>query len=155
MREGVAVRVAHAGDAAELLPLLSEVGPSHDTAEAVRSALESVEREPTSCVYVAEAGGRVVGFGFAYVHLIETFVRPGRWARLASMAVDRSFRRAGVGSALVDAVEKYATSMGCESIELTSAPQRHDAHAFYRRCGYEPAVSRWLAKPLDPRRVAE
>ncbi|HET6875590.1 MAG TPA: GNAT family N-acetyltransferase [Acidimicrobiales bacterium] len=89
--------------------------------------------------------------GFAYVLLIPTLIRPGRWARLASMAVAEDRRRRGPGSQLLAEAEAFARAAGPESIELMSGNQRVDAHAFYASRGYaETVTSTWMAKALTP-----
>jgi hypothetical protein len=43
--------------------------------------------------------------------------------------------------------EQIGSTAGCEFVELTSAMDRTDAHAFYRSIGYEPNSFRFR-KPL-------
>jgi hypothetical protein len=43
--------------------------------------------------------------------------------------------------------ERVGSAAGCEFVELTSAMDRAEAHAFYRSIGYEPNSIRFR-KPL-------
>ena len=61
--------------------------------------------------------------------------------------MDERLRRRGIGEALAREVEKEAEAQGCCLVFLTSAERRADAHAFYRRLGYEE-TGRRFAKPL-------
>jgi ribosomal protein S18 acetylase RimI-like enzyme len=47
-------------------------------------------------------------------------------------------RRRGVGRRLVDGAEAWARERGLSSMRLRSRVTRVEAHAFYRRLGYEP-----------------
>lgn len=142
-----AIRPARPSDAGRLLPIMRELGETHDSPDALSAALRTTSLRTDSEVLVAEVGGEVVGF--VYVHAIATVLRPGTWARLASMAVAGAHRRRGIGSELLAAAEAVARVMGAESIELTSGVQRTGAHAFYRHHGYDLTTnSTWLAKAL-------
>ena len=52
--------------------------------------------------------------------------------------VDPRARRNGVGRLLMERAEHIGAAAGCEFIELTSAMNRADAHAFYSSLGYQP-----------------
>ena len=68
-------------------------------------------------------------------------------AKLSSIVVDERFRRRGIGEALVVAMEEEARARGCRLIFLTTAERRTDAHAFYRRLGFEETgrrFAKWL-----------
>ena len=59
----------------------------------------------------------------------------GSDALLRSLAVSESFRRQGVGCALVDAIERHALSMGVETLYLLTLT----AETFFVHRGYLPA----------------
>lgn len=141
------VRTADPDDAPHILALAEEMGASGPV-ERLASQLQETRHRDDAEVFVAERNGLVVGF--AYVHVIPTVIRDGSWARLASMAVHPDHRRAGIGQSLVAAAEQFARNAHAESIELTSAGHRTEAHEFYRAAGYgETATSLWFAKALD------
>jgi ribosomal protein S18 acetylase RimI-like enzyme len=58
--------------------------------------------------------------------------------RVTALVVDRRARRRGVGKLLMERAEQIGSAAGCEFVELTSAMDRAEAHAFYRNIGYEP-----------------
>ena len=53
------------------------------------------------------------------------------------IAVSRKYKRKGIGRALLQQVEHWARETGASGIRLVSGATRTDAHAFYRRCGFE------------------
>ena len=55
-------------------------------------------------------------------------------AQIRYMAVDDRFKRRGIGSEIVDKLERYATSKGVEIMVLNA---REEAISFYSSLGYE------------------
>jgi RimJ/RimL family protein N-acetyltransferase len=53
------------------------------------------------------------------------------------LMVDAAYRRRGVGTALLDAAEKWARSAGVTKLELHVFPHNTPAIALYDRHGYE------------------
>ena len=72
---------------------------------------------------------------------------PSPIVRVTALVVDRRARRRGVGKLLMQHAEQVGSAAGCEFVELTSAMDRAEAHAFYRNIGYEPNSLRFR-KPL-------
>jgi ribosomal protein S18 acetylase RimI-like enzyme len=72
---------------------------------------------------------------------------PSPILRVTALVVDRRARRRGVGKLLMEHAEQMGSAAGCEFVELTSAMDRAEAHAFYRGIGYEPNSLRFR-KPL-------
>ncbi|MGN6796297.1 MAG: GNAT family N-acetyltransferase [Streptosporangiaceae bacterium] len=136
---GLAVRPATSGDAARLAELLTELGYPV-VAEEVAERLAYWLHDEASQLLVAEIGELVVGS--ISLHAIPYLERTGRWLRIESLVVDASVRRAGTGRALMAAAERQARAWGCLQIEVTSMRSRGDAHAFYRRLGFEDACGR-------------
>ena len=67
--------------------------------------------------------------------------------RVTALVVDRRARRRGVGKLLMEHAERMGSAAGCEFVELTSAIDRTEAHAFYRNIGYNSNSLRFR-KPL-------
>ena len=62
-------------------------------------------------------------------------------------AFERPAHHRGVGRLLMEHAEQIGSAAGCEFVELTSAMNRAEAHAFYRSIGYEPNSFRFR-KPM-------
>jgi len=131
---GILFRPARPEDAAELVGLVEELGyPSSPThvAERLRRVLEREDQ----VVLVAADGARILGF----VHALEFLtLASDPCALISALVVDRVARRRGVGRRLVDGAEAWARERGLSSMRLRSRVTRVEAHAFYRRLGYEP-----------------
>lgn len=95
---------------------------------------------------VAELGGKLVGLATVHVSLSIEHDKPA--AKLSAIVVDETYRRRGVGEALVSAVEAEARARDCCLIFLTTAERRKGAHAFYRRIGFEE-TGRRFTRVLD------
>ncbi|HIY93334.1 GNAT family N-acetyltransferase [Companilactobacillus sp. HBUAS56275] len=54
-----------------------------------------------------------------------------------TLAVDNQYQHIGIGSALLEAAEKWAKSQGSLGIRLVSGFERESAHHFYEKHGYE------------------
>ena len=135
---GLSVRPAVDDD---LGPLTSALGPEIPEAQVATRLEES--RLGYRGMLVAELDGRVVGTVSMGGH---GFQRPGS-LRLFALDVGAAFRRGGVGTALVRAVEAIASGRGLDEVNLEVAIDNEDATRLYERLGYrrhgEPVMDRW------------
>lgn len=128
----------------ELLPQLSS---SAGAPEAY--ALEDIVDSPSTTLFAARVGGRIVGSLTLAVFRVPTGVR----AWIEDVVVDQSARGAGVGAALVEAAVEWAGHVGARTVDLTSRPDREDANRLYQRLGFEKRqtnVYRWSATTRAP-----
>jgi GNAT superfamily N-acetyltransferase len=130
---GIAIRRARAEDAERLADLATQLGYPSTPAQMIER-LDPLLGEKEHGILVAEdPKDGVVGWIHVYVHRgIEMEPR----AELSGLVVDERHRSAGVGEALIQAVEAWARDRGCRSVGLRSNVIRERAHAFYRRLGY-------------------
>lgn len=85
-------------------------------------------------IFVAVSGGLVVG----YVHANDyDLTYAPHMKNILGIAVSSEYKRQGIGRALLQQVENWARETGASGIRLVSGATRTDAHAFYRRCGFE------------------
>lgn len=135
---GNGIRIARPRDADRIAELLTQLGYPHDREQA-SARLLAWAGDPVGEVLVAEANAPAAGVavGFAAVHRVPYFERPGAFARVVALSVDAGQRRAGVGRRLMAAVERWATAHGCLDLEVTSLRSRDAAHHFYAALGYE------------------
>jgi GNAT superfamily N-acetyltransferase len=147
------IRQAHATDAAAVNELLRQLGYPQDGTATTATRIQAWGDGPTSAAYVAEADGDLLGV--IAVHICPFFERSGAWGRIVALVVSDQARGQGVGGQLVRAAESFAERRGCVRMEVTSGDHRHDAHEFYRRCGYTDQTgtsSRFLRDLDDPGR---
>jgi GNAT superfamily N-acetyltransferase len=138
------IRDAGPGDARALATLVGQLGyPT--TAKDVTRRVDRLRTSAADRLVVAELGGEVVGLASLHTSLSIEYDEPA--AKLSAIIVDERHRRRGIGEALVAAMEMEARRRGCCLIFLTTAERRNDAHAFYRRIGFEE-TGRRFAKGL-------
>lgn len=127
------VRAAQSADAPAIRGLLAQLGYVLSE-EVVTDKLELLRATGTDWVSVAEHGGRVVGLAAVHVGWMLHAEQPV--ARLTTLVVDSGARGQGLGRMLVHHAIALARQAGCGRIELTTATERSEAQAFYRRLGF-------------------
>ena len=101
------------------------VGPS-DSREGI---LHTLQRNP-DLFLIAEDRERVIGT------VIGTFDGRCGWAN--HVAVDPQWQGAGVGTALMCALEHRLRALGCASLNLTVTRANAQVQGFYERLGFHP-----------------
>ena len=134
----VDIRTAKDGD----LESLVEAHGSEISASQIKRRLEE-SREEFRTMLVAVQEGRAVG---------SVSIGGGRFQRedslrLFALDVGPAFRRNGVGSALVYAVETIAAESGLDKVNMEVEIDNEDAIRLYSRLGYricgDPVMDRW------------
>jgi GNAT superfamily N-acetyltransferase len=131
----IEIRPCMSDDAVAVSTLLGELG----YAVSIRQAKERVaalSKTGADPVFLAVADAQVLGLLAAHLCRMLQYASP--ILRVTALVVDRRARRRGVGKLLMERAEQIGSAAGCEFVELTSAMDRAEAHAFYRSIGYEP-----------------
>src|ERR1700733_11773131 len=93
---------------------------------------------PRRVIWLAEAGGRLVGA--MNLTVFERMPRPGRararWGYLGNAFVLAAYRNRGIGGQLLDAVLDHAQEQGFARVVLSPTER---AIPFYQRAGFGPA----------------
>jgi GNAT superfamily N-acetyltransferase len=139
------IREVRVADARRIAELLGQLGYPADE-DAVGRRLERLECSEADATWVAEDGGELVGL--VGIHVSQVLAYDGDAAKVSEIVVDDRYRRRGIGARLMEVAEDEARRRGCVVLFLTTAERRKDAHAFYRRLGFEE-TGRRFAKPLD------
>jgi ribosomal protein S18 acetylase RimI-like enzyme len=145
----ISVRAASQADVPALLDLYAELHPA-DLPPAAQTALDvwrAIEAQPGRTVLVAQAGATVVGTVDCTV--LANLTRGARpFMLVENVVVSAGYRRAGIGSALLEAAEHLARQAGCYKVQLLSRAGRDAAHAFYESHGFR-AVAQGYRLYLD------
>ena len=135
MADALTIRPAATTDAAVLCELLRQLGYPASESE-IPARLNAVASFPRAAAFVATNGyGEVVGLVTAHIFPSIHDNSPVAW--LTTLVVLEDARGAGIGSALVEHVEKWAAQNGAKRLSLTSGLQRRATHDFYERRDYE------------------
>jgi predicted N-acetyltransferase YhbS len=135
MADALTIRSAVPSDAPILCELLEQLGYPASESE-IPARLRAVESFPRAAAFVATNGyGEVVGLVTG--HIFPSIHDNGPVAWLTTLVVLEDARGAGIGSALVTHVEKWAMENGAKRISVTSGIQRKATHAFYENRNYE------------------
>jgi GNAT superfamily N-acetyltransferase len=144
--ESLLVRPASAQDAAGVATLLGVLGYPCDRAEAA-ARLRALDDEPDQQILVADRHGCLVGL--LALDLMYYLPLGARTCRITALVVADGEQRRGVGRLLLREAETRARQAGAARIELTSATHRHEAHEFYRACGFGESALRFLKRLGD------
>jgi len=135
----VKTRTAKEQDCAAMVPLFEQWGHAQTELQ-VSAVLGLWSSTPLGEILLADDHGTVAGM--AAVAASPRFADFGRNATLAGLVVADAYRRRGVGTMLLTAVETTARSWGCVRLELTSSRSRTAAHDLYLAFGFEETSER-------------
>lgn len=111
---------------------IREIGyayPKDKTEERLKQLLKSDKDK----IFVALIDNIVVG----YVHANDyDVIYAPHMKNIMGIAVSSSFKKKGIGRALLSAIEDWAEKNGASAVRLVSGATRTVAHEFYRHCGY-------------------
>lgn len=88
-------------------------------------------REPISHFFVVEESGKIIGY-YGFLHILDEL-------HILNVAVDPSFRRQGVGRALMDSVKSEMSRLGCRAATLEVRESNTAAVRLYEKAGFSLA----------------
>jgi ribosomal protein S18 acetylase RimI-like enzyme len=139
----VAVHHAHAASMPELAPYVSDA----ETWAHERPIYVELLAKPDTLLLLARDGDELVGYALAHVAAVEETWIPDTWrtgpriGELESLGVVEDRRGEGIGSALMDAVERELAALGVDDLILGVLPGNDGARRLYERRGFRPT---WL-----------
>ena len=113
-------------------------------------------------IYVAETGGKLIGYAKLIAGRVPECVTGERPIELERLYVDRHWHGTGVAAALMEWCLAQAVSTGFRTIYLGVWERNMRAQAFYRKWGFErvgehifqmgddPQTDWWMARSLAP-----
>ena len=113
----------------------NELGYDYQIEKAKNQLVQLLEDQRHHLLAVAEdSHHQVLGYLHAEVYH-EIYADPA--LNILALAVNRLAQGQGIGTALVVWLEEAGKSRNIWTIRLNSGANRHEAHAFYRRLGFE------------------
>jgi ribosomal protein S18 acetylase RimI-like enzyme len=136
----VGVHHVHAASMPELAPYVSDA----ETWAEHRPLYVELFEKPDTTLLLARVDGELVGYALLHVEpLRETWVadtwRTGdRIGELESIAIAPSHRGQGIGSALLDAVDREFEALGVADVIIGLLPGNDGARRLYESRGFRP-----------------
>jgi len=140
------VRAATAEDGFGLSELFGILGYPCTPEEASQRVID-LREDANQTLLVADAEGGLLGMMACDMSYYLPLGAPT--CRVTALAVSADAQRRGIGRLLLREAESLARDAGAVRIELTSAGHRHEAHAFYRACGYGDGALRFVKRLGD------
>ena len=133
-----------AAEAARLWMQSAEEHTAHDPIYATAPGAERVMRRfladltssGHSFLFVAESGGRTVGFISGELREGSPTFRQKAWASVDDVFVEPDYRNLGVGRALLESVEVWAKERRADGISLQVAAANQRGRKFYEGLGF-------------------
>jgi len=133
-----------AAEAARLWMQSAEEHTAHDPVYATAPGAERVMRRfladltssGHSFLFVAESGGRTVGFISGELREGSPTFRQKAWASVDDVFVEPDYRNLGVGRALLESVEVWAKERRADGISLQVAAANQRGRKFYEGLGF-------------------
>ena len=143
MTDNLEIRPAARSDLDDLIALYHDDilgrtrdGVSPNDRTIYEAAFDRVERDASTCVYVATNDGTLIG-------TFQLTITPGLSRRgviratIESVRTRSDLRGRGVGAAMMRFAIEEARRHGAHIAQLTSDLRREDAHRFYDRFGFQ------------------
>ena len=111
-----------------------EMGYKESEDALVEKMLPKVLEKDYERVFVAVCDGAVAGF--VHAEQYELLYYPAM-VNILGLAVSSAYRRLGLASKLMAAVEDWSKACGIREIRLNSGMTRKGAHEFYRKIGFD------------------
>ena len=123
----ITIRAACPSDAGEIARLTTQLGYDLTEGDAADRLSRILARDDQQFL-VADVSGRAVGW--VHVALVE-YVDAEAFVVIGGLVVDRTHRRLGIGRALMNRAETWASERRCSMVRLSSRVTRDAAHQFY------------------------
>lgn len=147
-RRALIVRTAQPADAGEIARLNTRMNGSDEPPENYANRLKEARRVDTPIL--AEMDGQVIGM--ANLRLLQPVFYAEPYAELTEMFVEESYRRRGVGRALIAFAEQLALEGGAHAMLVLTDFYNHAAQELYRSMGfvhYDIALIKSLGKDFN------
>ena len=133
MKNSFIIRKAVISDCPALAKLSYEDMGYEQTVELTERQFERIMATDRDVIFVAECSDKIAG----YIHAADyDLLFTGHMKNILGLAVSSDFRRMGIGSALIKAVEQWAIADNADGIRLVSGESRTQAHEFYKHMGF-------------------
>jgi ribosomal protein S18 acetylase RimI-like enzyme len=124
----------------EMMEFHRSLDPAFEFGSGAQASIERHLRETMRStgggVYVAEAGGHVIGYVLGEIQERKPIYPAGRYGFISDLAVTEGWRRRGVGRSLVGALMGWFQQHGVTAIELFILETNPVSTAFWESMGF-------------------
>ena len=155
------IREVEPNDAIQLVNLMEEVeqsnfmlfdpGEKQTAPEQMKMRIESMKKEETSTMLVAEANGMLVG----YLFVIGGNPRKAKHSVYLVIGISENFRGQGVGVKLFEKLDEWAKEHQIHRLELTVMVHNKAGIALYQKMGFEIEGTKRHSLLMDGKYVDE
>lgn len=121
-----------------LAALYQQLIPNEASVAKMAQVLAENRDNPRHTVLAARVDGRLVGSLLA-VTCPMLFGQCRSFMVVEDVVIDQAYRRQGIGSALMQAIEDQARTQNCSYVMLITDTDRVESQAFYTSLGYNSA----------------
>lgn len=126
---------------------LSFIGYSHTREEVASELRNSMKQGSRAALFVAYEDDDSA-IGFAYGNICCGLETKGDYFWVNELYVAVECRNQGLGSTLLEHVQRWAKGMGCAYLAMVTHPTNQNAQALYRDLGFELEPLVWVDKYL-------
>ncbi len=126
---------------------LSFIGYNHSREEVASELRNSMKQESRSALFVAYEDDDSA-IGFAYGNICCGLETTGDYFWVNELYVTLECRNQGLGSTLLEYIQRWAKEMGCVYLAMVTHPTNQNAQALYRDLGFELEPLVWVDKYL-------
>ena len=131
------VRAVTDADHSAWAEMRSKLWPDADPKELESELASLFALDPPYTVFIAEEGGRQVGFIELWVRSYAEGGPPEPAAYVEGLWVDPEHRRAGIAIALLRAAEEWARGKGFKWLGSDAELMNKDSHAWHQAAGFQ------------------
>ena len=132
--EKIKIRKLRKEDAAAISQIYAAITLNTADPDFKRVVEEHARREDEAC-FVAERGGKVVGFMISYILTAGFGMAKSAW--IATLGVDPNFMGQGIGASLAEEIFTYYKAQGIENVYTSVRWDSTDMLSFFKTRGFD------------------
>ncbi|MEM0007164.1 MAG: GNAT family N-acetyltransferase [Candidatus Bathyarchaeia archaeon] len=146
----VKIRHANEEDLQEIVRLSKKLGRDESAMDSMISPMPSGFQSPSwilknikgenTVVFVAEVEGKIVGYSLGWVS--QPWAYKGKRGYICDCFVEKSYRRRGIGKALVKAMLEWFIDKGAECVEADVYSNNIPSLKLFKKLGFEEIFKR-------------
>jgi ribosomal protein S18 acetylase RimI-like enzyme len=106
--------------------------------EVLKNVVPEMKKIPTTLVFLAAVNNEFVGMAICFIGFSTFYAKPV--INIHDFTVLKNYRRQGIGSKLVKAIEQKAATLNCCKLTLEVQEMNKNAIILYEKCGFEKAI---------------